>query len=64
MTMQQGPGEVLVHMKLAFTPTLTIEEACRVINEFEAELREARARGALGVRRARYRPADEPPGMR
>ncbi len=42
VTMQQGPGEVLVHIKLAFTPTLTIEDACRVINEYEAALREAR----------------------
>jgi cation diffusion facilitator family transporter len=43
MTMQQGPGEVLVHVKLAFVPTLDIESACRVINEFEARLRKARA---------------------
>ena len=42
MTMQQGPGEVLVHIKLAFVPTLSIEEACRQINDFEARLRQAR----------------------
>jgi cation diffusion facilitator family transporter len=42
VTMQQGPGEVLVHVKLAFIPTLSIEEACRVINEFEAKLRKSR----------------------
>jgi cation diffusion facilitator family transporter len=42
MTMQQGPGEVLVHVKVAFNPTLTIEEACRQINDFEARLRRAR----------------------
>ena len=42
VTMQQGPGEVLVHVKLSFDPALTVEEACRVINEYEASLREAR----------------------
>jgi divalent metal cation (Fe/Co/Zn/Cd) transporter len=42
MTMQQGPGEVLVHIKIAFVPTLSIEEACRQINDFEARLRQAR----------------------
>ena len=42
MTMQQGPGEVLVHVKLAFVPTLTIDEACRQINAFEARLRQLR----------------------
>jgi divalent metal cation (Fe/Co/Zn/Cd) transporter len=43
MTMQQGPGEVLVHVKLAFDPSLDIEAACRVINDFEARLRKARS---------------------
>jgi cation diffusion facilitator family transporter len=43
VTMQQGPGEVLVHVKVAFTPTLTIEDACRVINAFEEALRAARS---------------------
>jgi cation diffusion facilitator family transporter len=42
VTMQQGPGEVLVHVKLSFAPTLTIEEACRVINDFEQALRQTR----------------------
>src|SRR3954469_16896807 len=42
LTMQQGPGEVLVHIKIVFTATLTIEEVCRVINVFEARIREAR----------------------
>lgn len=42
MTMQQGPGEVLMHIKIAFLPTLTISEACRAINEFEERLRAAR----------------------
>ena len=42
VTMQQGPGEVLVHVKLAFTPTLNIEQACLVINDFEKRLRAKR----------------------
>ena len=42
LTMQQGPGEVLVHVKIAFTATLTVEEVCRVINVFEERLREVR----------------------
>jgi cation diffusion facilitator family transporter len=42
LTMQQGPGEVLVHVKLAFAPGLSIEAACQAINEFEARLRAAR----------------------
>ena len=43
VTMQQGPGEVLVHVKIAFIPGLVIEDVCRVINDFEARLRSARA---------------------
>jgi cation diffusion facilitator family transporter len=43
VTMQQGPGEVLVHVKLAFSPKLTIADACRVINEFERALRAIRS---------------------
>lgn len=39
VTMQQGPGEVLVHVKMAFIPTLGIEEVCRVINRYEERLR-------------------------
>jgi cation diffusion facilitator family transporter len=42
MTMQQGPSEVLVHVKLAFAPGLPIEAACQAINEFEARLRAER----------------------
>jgi cation diffusion facilitator family transporter len=42
ITMQQGPGEVMVHVKLAFAPALPIEVACTAINEFEARLRAAR----------------------
>jgi cation diffusion facilitator family transporter len=43
VTMQQGPGEVLVHVKLAFSPKLTIRDACRIINEFERTLRGKRS---------------------
>lgn len=43
VTMQQGPGEVLVHVKVAFVPTLAIEDVCRVINDFEIAFREARS---------------------
>jgi divalent metal cation (Fe/Co/Zn/Cd) transporter len=42
LTMQQGPGEVLVHIKVAFTPTLTIEACCVAINVFEERFRRAR----------------------
>jgi divalent metal cation (Fe/Co/Zn/Cd) transporter len=42
LTMQQGPGEVLVHIKIAFTATITIEDACCAINVFEERLRKAR----------------------
>jgi cation diffusion facilitator family transporter len=42
LTMQQGPGEVLVHIKIAFDATLTVEDACRAINLFEERLRKAR----------------------
>jgi cation diffusion facilitator family transporter len=42
ITMQQGPGEVLVHVKVAFVSNLQIEEVCRVINDFEQILRASR----------------------
>jgi len=42
LTMQQGPGEVLLHIKISFLPTLSIVEACRAINVFEQRLRKAR----------------------
>lgn len=42
LTMQQGPGEVLVHVKMSFARDLRVEEACHVINDFEARLRKAR----------------------
>ncbi len=42
LTMQQGPGEVLVHIKICFMANLTIEECCLAINVFEERLRTAR----------------------
>lgn len=43
VTVQQGPGEVVVAMKLRFKPGLaTGGELCTVINDFEARLRAAR----------------------
>jgi cation diffusion facilitator family transporter len=42
LTMQQGPGEVLVHIKIAFEATLTVEKVCLAINAFEERLRAAR----------------------
>jgi cation diffusion facilitator family transporter len=42
VTMQQGPGEVLLHVKLAFTSGLAIDDVCVVINDFERTLRGAR----------------------
>jgi cation diffusion facilitator family transporter len=42
LTMQQGPGEVLVHIKIAFAAAISIEDACRAINVFEERLRKVR----------------------
>jgi cation diffusion facilitator family transporter len=42
VTMQQGPGEVLVHMKISVTPSITVERCCELINEFERRFRKAR----------------------
>jgi cation diffusion facilitator family transporter len=42
VTVQQGPGEVMVMMKLAFPAGMVIDETCREINEFEAKLRALR----------------------
>jgi cation diffusion facilitator family transporter len=42
LTMQQGPGEVLVHIKVAFRAGIHIEDACRAINTFEERLRARR----------------------
>ena len=42
VTVQQGPGEVLVAIKLSFEPKLDVADVCRLINDFEAKLREKR----------------------
>jgi cation diffusion facilitator family transporter len=42
VTIQQGPGEVMVSLKFAFRSGLTIEHVCNVINAFEARLRAER----------------------
>lgn len=39
ITVQQGPNEVIVAMKLGFVLSLTVEEVSRAINEFEDRLR-------------------------
>jgi cation diffusion facilitator family transporter len=42
VTLQQGPGEVIVMLKLAFNTGMQIEQVCESINGFEAKLRAAR----------------------
>ncbi len=39
VTIQQGPNEVMVAVKVHITPTLTVREACDVINTFEQTVR-------------------------
>ena len=39
VTVQQGPGEVMVSVKLSFSDSMVIEDVCLTINRFEAELR-------------------------
>jgi cation diffusion facilitator family transporter len=39
MSLQQGPGEVLLFVKLAFTRGVLVEDACHSINDFEARVR-------------------------
>lgn len=39
-SVQQGAGEVLVAMKVAFAPELTLEHVAKAIDELEAKLRE------------------------
>ena len=41
-TVQQGPGEVLVAIKVSFEPKIDVEDVCRLINDFEAKLRAKR----------------------
>jgi len=40
ITIQQGPGEVLLVMKAGFAPGLSVETVARAINDFEARLRD------------------------
>jgi cation diffusion facilitator family transporter len=42
VTVQQGPGEVMVSIKLAFTAHIPIEAVCNAINDFEQRLRAER----------------------
>lgn len=39
ITIQQGPGEVMVAIKVHITPDLSVRQACEVINTFEQEVR-------------------------
>ncbi|MDB4959660.1 MAG: Cation diffusion facilitator family transporter [Myxococcales bacterium] len=39
LTVQQGPGEIVVAMKLKFRPGLETNEMCEAINAFERELK-------------------------
>lgn len=41
LTIQQGPGEILVAMKLQFKPGIESGRLCEVINDFEARLERA-----------------------
>lgn len=42
ITLQQGPGEVVVAMKAEFYPHLSVPEICDAINRFEIDLRKLR----------------------
>jgi len=42
LTLQQGPGQVMVSLKLGFDPTLTAEELIRTIEAFEKRLQFSR----------------------
>ena len=39
VTVQQGPGQVLLSVKVAFAPGIAIEDVCESINDYEARLR-------------------------
>jgi cation diffusion facilitator family transporter len=39
LTVQQGPGEVVLAIKLAFAPNMAIEDVCRTIDAFEERVR-------------------------
>ena len=42
VTVQQGPGEVMVAVKVSFKEKLPVDDVCRSINDFEAKLRKVR----------------------
>ena len=48
ITMQQGPGEVVVALKIKCEPNLTVLEVSSAINEFESRLR-AKQPEAIGL---------------
>jgi cation diffusion facilitator family transporter len=39
ITVQQGPGEVMVSLKVRFCPELTADQICDAINDFESAMR-------------------------
>jgi hypothetical protein len=39
ITIQQGPGEVVVALKIHFELTLSAEDLCKAINDYESRLR-------------------------
>jgi divalent metal cation (Fe/Co/Zn/Cd) transporter len=66
ITLQQGPGEVFVSIKISFQSGLDIDEVCRIINRFEEKLRGRvpEARWIFvepDIDRAKRDPSDPPP---
>lgn len=66
ITLQQGPGEVFVSIKISFRSGLDIDEVCRIINRFEEKLRGRvpEARWIFvepDIDRAKRDPSDPPP---
>jgi len=39
ITIQQGPGEVMVAIKIRFVPDLTVDQVSHAIDDFEARVR-------------------------
>ena len=42
VTLQQGPGQVVLHLKIEFSPELNISEACKIINRMEENIKKLR----------------------
>lgn len=42
VTLQQGPGQVVLHLKIAFKSDISITEACNIINRIEADIKKVR----------------------